>query len=179
MPNQLGIYLKEGSEDKVDEILEDYYCENFDSILKRLISRYPDRTEIFFQIFEGHKDQKYFLTIPCLLTQVDGICFDTTTKKFFITEKKEKRFKDLPEVAIEFSMISGSISKAFSTPILNKTAINSHKLKIDEFPVKLNRHSILHGVDKNFGTKKNGIKCISLLIYISDRLDLLNRRNIG
>lgn len=173
LPNQLGSLLKEDEVDKVDEILIEYYTENLDEILVNLSTKYPDRKEIFHQIISGHKEQKYYLTIPCILTQVDGICFDITTKKYFITEKKDKKFKYLPEVATEFANISGSISEAFSMPILNQTTINSHESKVEKFPVKLNRHLIMHGVDKEFGTEKNSLKCLSLLVYLSDMLTLI------
>lgn len=173
LPNQLGSLIKEDEVDKVDEILIEYYTENLDEILINLSAKYPDRKEIFQQIISGHKEQKYYLTIPCILTQVDGICFDITTKKYFITEKKDKKFKYLPEVATEFANISGSISEAFSMPILNQTTINSHESKVEKFPVKLNRHLIMHGVDKEFGTEKNSLKCLSLLVYLSDMLTLI------
>ena len=179
LPNQLRNLIVNGKVDDVDEILMEYYNENIDRIFKNLSDSYSDRKEIFKQIIAAHKEQKYFLTIPSILTQVDGICFDITTKKYFITEKKEKKFKYLPEVATEFANISGSIAEAFSMPILNQTAINSHESKIENFPVKLNRHLIMHGIDKEFGTEKNSLKCLSLLVYLSDMLTLINEKNTG
>jgi len=174
LPNQLGNLLKENKVEEVDQFLMEYYTENLDRILENLSTKYPDRKEIFAQIFSAHKEKKYFLSIPSILTQIDGICFDTTTKKYFVTEKKDKKLKYLPEVATEFVNLSGSISEAFSMPILNQTAINSHESKIGDFPVKLNRHLIMHGVDKEFGTEKNSLKCLSLLVYLSDMLTLIN-----
>tara|TARA_R110002050_G_scaffold300768_1_gene472377 strand:- start:9061 stop:9906 length:846 start_codon:yes stop_codon:yes gene_type:complete len=174
LPNQLGNLILDGKVEDVDKILMEYYNENLDSILEKLIESYPDRKQIFYQIVAAHREQKYFLTIPCILTQVDGICFDITTKKYFITEKKDKKFRHLPEVATEIAKISGSISEAFSMPILVQTAINSHESKIESFPVKLNRHLIMHGMDKEFGTEKNSLKCLSLLVYLSDMLTLID-----
>lgn len=173
LPIQLKNLIIDGKVDEVDKILMEYYNENMDNVLENLSMNYPDRKEIFEQIISAHKEQKYFLTIPCILSQVDGICFDSTTKKYFITEKKDKNFKYLPEVATEFANISGSIAEAFSTPILNQTAINSHESKIENYPVTLNRHLILHGIDKQFGTEKNSLKCLSLLVYLSDMLTLV------
>jgi len=177
LPNQLKNLIIDGKVDGVDKILMEYYDENLDRILKNLSDNYPERKEIFRQITDAHKEQKFFLTIPSILTQVDGICFDVTTKKYFITEKKDKKFKHLPEVATEFANISGSIAEAFSMPILNQTAINSHESKIENFPVKLNRHLIMHGIDKEFGTEKNSLKCLSLLVYLSDMLTLIDNKN--
>jgi hypothetical protein len=142
LPNQLGNLLKEDKVEEVDRLLMEYYTENLDSILNSLNTKYSDRKEIFNQIISAHKEKKYFLSIPCILTQIDGICFDTTTKKYFVTEKKDKKFKYLPEVATEFVNLSGSISDAFSMPILNQTAINSHESKIEDFPVKLNHYGL-------------------------------------
>lgn len=174
LANQLGNLLKENKVDEVDQFLMEYYTENLDRILENFSTKYPDRKEIFAQIFAAHKENKYFLSITSILTQIDGICFDTTTKKYFVTEKRDKKFKYLPEVATEFVNLSGSISEAFSMPILNQTAINSHESKIGDFPVKLNRHLIMHGVDKEYGTEKNSLKCLSLLVYLSDMLTLIN-----
>lgn len=177
LPKQLENLIKDDKVEEVDRILTKYYNENLDRILADLITKYPDRKEIFNQFIAAHKEGKYYLTIPCILTQIDGICYDVTTKKFFITEKKNKKFKYLPEVATEFVNISGSIPEVFSMPILNQTAINSHESRIGNFPVKLNRHLIMHGVDKEFGIEKNSLKCLSLLVYLSDMLTTVVEKN--
>jgi hypothetical protein len=175
LPNKLGQLIQEDKIEDVDEYLIEYYNENVDRMFNDLSNHFPERKEIFIQILASHKQKQYYLAIPCILAQIDGICFDSTTRKFFIKEKKNKDFKFLPEIAEEFANISSSVADAFSRPIFYQTPISSHESKLDNFPVQLNRHLIMHGLDKNYGNEKNSLKCMSLLFYLSDMLTLIDK----
>jgi len=175
LPNKLGQLIREDKIEEVDEFLIEYYNENIDRMFNDLSNHFPERKEIFIQILASHKKKQYYLTIPCVLAQIDGICFDSTTRKFFIKEKKNKDFRFLPEIAEEFANITSSIADAFSRPIFNQMPISAHESKLDNFPVQLNRHLIMHGIDKNYGDEKNSLKCISLLFYLSDMLTLIDK----
>ena len=60
--------------------------------------------------------------------------------------------------------------KNFIVPMSEPTAINDHSSNLEKFPIRLNRHEILHGMDANYGTKLNSVKIISFLSYINDVL---------
>lgn len=175
LPNELGQLIREEKIEEVDEFLIEYYNENMDRMFNDLSNHFPERKEIFIQILESYKQKQYFLVIPCVLAQIDGICFDSTTRKFFIKEKKNKDLSFLPEIAEEFANITSSVADAFSRPIFYQTPISSHESKLENFPVKLNRHLIMHGIDKDYGNEKNSLKCMSLLFYMADMLTLIDK----
>lgn len=175
LPNELGQLIRENKIETVDIFLIEYYKDNMDRMFNDLSAQFPERKEIFFQILTSHKQKQYFLAIPCILAQIDGICFDSTTRKFFIKEKKNKEFEFLPEIAEEFANITSSVAEAFSRPIFYQTPISSHESKLDKFPVQLNRNLIMHGIDKEYGNEKNSLKCMSLLFYLSDMLTLIDK----
>lgn len=166
-PNELGELIESNEIEKVNEYLMEYYSDNLEQIFDDLTVKFPERKEIFNQIKIAHEEKLFFISIPTILSQIDGICFDCTTKKFFL---KDKDNNYLPEVTTELSNISNSILKIFLTPILNQTAINARKKDLYKYPIQFNRHEILHGVDKNYGTEMNSLKCISLLKYMHDLL---------
>ena len=157
--------INDGNITQMDKILIRYYSENLDYFFNKIIDKFPERKYIFDEILYAYKHKKYYLTIITTITQIDGICFDTTSKKYFIRNRKTH----LPEVASEFSNFDG-ILKSFLNPILNDNPINSSEKKITNFPKSMNRHSATHGVDKNYGTKINSLKILSLLFSISDML---------
>ena len=161
---------KDFTEDKspiANEKLTNYYTENLDRIFTEIISRHANRKEIFEQILSAFYRAEYYTIIPCILSQVDGICFDFTKKKFFI---KEKDNKYLPQISSELEKSVGSFLNIYLSPLKNQTPIMVQEKQISDFPCKLNRHEILHGINVDYGTKENSLKVISLLKYISDLL---------
>lgn len=170
-PIELGNKINDGDIDFVNEYLHKYYTHNLDNILSHLISYHPERKEIFNQIIEAHKQGYYYISIPAIFAQIDGICFDFTKKKFFMKNNRKKdEYLHLPEITHELKNISNITLKSFLSPIYSDTPIFTHTSNLDIYPIYLNRHEILHGVDKEYGTEINSLKCISLLKYLSDIL---------
>jgi hypothetical protein len=167
LPNELSKCLEDNESEKVDEYLINYYSKNLEFIFEELSNQHPTRRIILNEILSAHNQKMYFVTIPCILTQVDGICFDITAKKYFL---KDKSNKWLPEIAAEFSNISNSVVEMYLSPIFSQNPINAHKSDLNNYPIQLNRHTIIHGVDLNYGNERNSLKCISLLKYVSDIL---------
>ena len=167
LPNDVVSKINENKIDEANEILVNYYKSNLDRIFEELIDRHDNRKEIFIQIFNSFKSENYNVLIPCTLSQVDGICFDFTKKKFFI---KEKANNFLPQVTSELEKSAGYFTDLYLTPIQNKTPIMAQEKDIIGFPCHLNRHEILHGISTDYGTEINSLKVISLLKYLSDLL---------
>lgn len=157
--------IDDGNIAQMNKILIKYYSKNLDHFFNKLIHNFPERKDIFDEILFAYKHKKYYLTVIATITQIDGICFDITSKKYFIRNKKNH----LPDVASEFSNFDG-ILKSFLNPILNNNPINSNEKKLSNFPKSINRHSVTHGSDKNYGTKINSLKILSLLFSIYDML---------
>lgn len=157
--------------EKANELLVEYYKTNIDEIFKSLIKRHPNRKEIFEEILYSFKNNNHFTLIPTVLTQVDGICFDFTKKKFFIKDDKY-----LPQVTSELEKVAGKFLVLYLSPLQNQTPIMVREQDIHKFNCHLNRHEILHGINTNYGIEINSLKVISLLKYISDLLTDLDNK---
>lgn len=162
--------LQEEKVDTANELLIEYYKTNFGRVFETLIKRHYSRKEILESIRKSYEEGNHILLIPTVLTQVDGICFDFTKKKFFIKEKKKEKYKFLPEVIVELEKSAGNFLELFLSPLQNQTPIMARQQDLDTFPCKLNRHEILHGISTDYGTEINSLKVISLLKYVSDLL---------
>ena len=166
---ELGEKLKKGCLKEVDDILIQYHEETLNLVEKRVVSLNPNRESIIKEAFDNHRNKKYNSSIVLLLTQVDGLCYDKYQKYFFTNNTKLSR-KNIykPQVEEKISEREKRILNGFEIPLQQSTGINEHTSNLSKFPIRLNRHDILHGMDYNYGTKINSLKIISLLNYIND-----------
>lgn len=153
--------IKKGNIEKVNDYLIDYYSSSFERIITSLKKRHHDRTEVFTEIEKAHNNKQFFVAIPCILSQIDGICYDMFQKYFFINDNK------LPAIRNDISSLSNTLLDYFLSPFNNITPIMANKKDLKLFSCSLNRHEIIHGVNKSYGTEINSLKCISLLKFVS------------
>lgn len=178
-PSKVAYNIQKNKIDVANELLLDYYKTNIEEIFESLINRHHNRREILESIKKSLEENNHILAIPAILTQVDGICFDFTKKKFFIKEKKDKKYKWLPEVTAELEKSAGNFVELFLSPLQNQTPIIAREEDIHKFPCKLNRHEILHGIRTDYGTEENSFKVVSLLKYVSDLLTDLDNKTLN
>jgi len=159
------------NENEVNLYLIKTYNEVADKILKKIVKMFPHRESIISKAFSAHKNKDYELSIPVLLTQIDGICFDYTKYVYF---KKTKSLN--PTISKYFNDIK--VNELFSRLLepFNKTTPLSQNTDINEIYDKyfLNRHMILHGKDINYATEINSCKTISFIAYVVSIFDYLN-----
>lgn len=168
-PVELGRKLKSGKSKEVDKLLTEYYEEELDFVEKRVVARNPNRKAIINEAFDNHRNKRYYSSIVLFLTQIDGLCYDETKKLYFKNNVKLQRSNIYkPEVEEIISEKQKFIIEGFEIPLNQSTGINEHTNNISKFPIRLNRHEIIHGIDNNFGTKINSLKIISFLNYIND-----------
>lgn len=147
-----------------------YYQTHLERIIEEICDRHPQRSNyISVQIMSSYNQGHYELAITGLLTQVDGVCDDKLEQYFFI-KKRQRDNKWIPEIVNDLTKIKNDFFKVFIAPILSDCPIYVKQSKIDEYPSKLNRHTVLHGKDTNYGSKENFLKSVSLLKYVSDIL---------
>jgi hypothetical protein len=178
-PSLIAYQIQEKRVDIAEELLVDYYKTNVERIFESLINRHYNRKEIFESIKQSYDEGNHFLLIPTVMTQVDGVCFDFTKKKFFIKEKKNEKYKYLPEVIAEIEKSAGNFLELYLSPLQNQTPIIAREEDIGKYPCKLNRHEILHGISTDYGTEINSLKVISLLKYVSDLLTELDNKTLS
>lgn len=171
--------IKEENVVKANELLVEYYKTNFERIFKTLIKRHHNRKEILESMRKSYEEGNHILLIPVALTQVDGICFDFTKKKFFIKERKNKKYEFLPEVIVKLEESTGNFLKLYLSPLQHQTPIMARQQDVDTFPCKLNRHEILHGISTDYGSEINSLKVISLLKYVSDLLTDIDNKTLS
>jgi hypothetical protein len=172
-PEQIISEIEQGNIDEADKLLMDYYIENLKTILKTLESRHPMRAHIIKELKLNLDNGHYYAFIPQVFSQIDGICFDFTKKKFFI--KNKKTF--LPEVTQELEKATGSFVDLYLSPLKNQTPIIAREVDMKNFPCKLNRHEIMHGINTTYGSRLNSFKVLSLFKYLSDLLVRLDEKS--
>ena len=170
-PIELHEKLKDGKEKEVDKFLSDYYKSELKFVEKRLIKRNPERKILIKEGFSNHYKGHYFSSITLLLTQADGLCYDRAKKFYFQNDSTLKRSKVYrPAIHEDLARNDQIFLKEFLAPMSNPSAINELIKNIKNFPVRLNRHEIIHGIDIEYGTELNSLKTISFLNYLNDVL---------
>ena len=163
---ELKSLLEDECVDDVEHFLIGYFKEDLNSIEERIVKNFPHREIIIRSAFEAHRDGKYTLSIPTLLTQIDGICYDKTEKYYFI------KFKGKPQTSIYMEKLNAEdiIGSSLRVPLTETLPINaSQHQREDEFN-SLNRHMVMHGESLNYGTEINGLKVISMIDCIEQLL---------
>ncbi len=161
-------HLQEENETEINDILIRYYIAIFDEYIEKLSERHENRKALFQQIKDAYYQKMYFLVIPTVLSQVDGICNDIFHKVFFIKDTREnseyrylpKVFPLLLEILENFGLASQFENQ--DSPIFAHESRLTNKVNI------LNRNRVIHGEDFNYGTQQNTLKAFSLLVCISE-----------
>jgi len=156
--------------ENLDSYLENYYNDRLSFIKDQLGEKYPNRKSIFDEAFKAHDNGLYHSSICLLITQIDGICNDVFNAKFFLNKNY------LPEIKKKLDEKEIKYSDFLLSPINKKAIINGWEKEIDQFPVRLNRHEIIHGIDTNYGNELNSLKVISMLSYIDYIINHFNSK---
>jgi hypothetical protein len=145
---------------KLDSYMSDYYKNRIIQIKKKLIIEYPKRKEIISEAFYTQGLGLYSSSICLFITLIDGICDDVLNLKFFKNEKF------LPEIKTKIEDKNRKNSDFLLSPIHKKGVINAWEKDLENFPIRFNRHEIIHGIDVNYGSEINSLKIISMLSYV-------------
>lgn len=170
-PIELNERIQHGDITYLDNYMCKYLTDKLDLIENNLCSTYVKREQIFKEAFNCFRQNQYFASITLFLSQVDGICSDKTDKLFFLNNTNLKHKKVYrPQVVEEISKLSDGLIDIYLEPIKNASLINDNTNNLQKYPIKLNRHAILHGLDTEYGTKVNCLKIISLVNYLNEIL---------
>lgn len=155
----------------VDQILVDYYENNFVAIANYFQEKNPSRAPIINQAVEAHKAGMYYLSVLGFLAQADGFCFDEGVKLFYDKNKKGH----IAEVAklIRDKLLSNDPSE--TDPLLTPIAIENglisyNKNERDKDWEHLNRHTAMHGESVTYGTYLNSLKAFSCMAFYAGYL---------
>lgn len=147
---------------KTIDFFINYYRSKIDEIEKYIVANFPEREAIFIQAFSAHRERKYFLSVPVFLTQADGIAKDKTGYELFLkTNGKPKTSKYVKQYA------NKSFIHTILTPLNEDLPISFSTGRRNKSFDGLNRHQILHGESKNYGSETNSLKAISLIYFLT------------
>ena len=159
----LSDFITNKKYDKLDNYMCNYIESKLDQIEKEIIQKYPNRKIIIQSAFCAHKKCKYELSIPVFLIQADGICNELLKVKLY--SKKNK--KPLTAKKIEVYVSNSIIMSALVEPLRNISGLNVSLADKNKYPIILNRHEVIHGVDLNYAKKEKSFQTITLLNYLS------------
>ncbi len=158
--------ISSGEIEEVEEALVEYFESRLDEIEKSFGAKFPHRSHIIASAFKAHRNGEYFLSIPVLLAQTDGICKEVVDQYLFM--KKDKK----PRTAIYVEQLAADTYKAaLLSPLAASTPIGASEHEREEGFNLLNRHMVLHGESLDYGSKMNSLKAISLINYVSQALE--------
>lgn len=146
-----------------------HFEERLDAIHASLNERFPHRKRFFDAAFGAIERGEHALAIPVLFMQTDGVCKDVAGQYFFI--KVKGKGPGRPGVApFVLKQVRSDLSQAFLCVFEEVRPIGqSVGQRAPDFN-GLNRHTVLHGEDLEYGTKINSLKAVSLLNYVAQIL---------
>lgn len=157
---------------KFDLFISEYIENNISIIQQKILESVPDRREIINCIFELYKSKNIIAIIPLILSQTDGIIKNITKKNGFYSNLHGKKGTLTSLRLLDDNFYINYFSQFDQLHFKDRNEYELFKQNIDDM-TKFNRHSILHGQSKDFGTQINLIKSILLFSFIAD----LNRAN--
>lgn len=167
LPPELAKVVRENNSDEVDRLMSTHFKSHESSYFNELCTSHAQREHLFREIQTLARLEHYHGAIALLFSQIDGICFDVTSKLMFRSAGKERNYQ--PQVTSALDGFGNDIMAAFYELIRGKqTPSIAYE---DNAPSELNRHKAIHGKDISFGTEMNYYKALSLLVFVHQILD--------
>jgi hypothetical protein len=167
------------SPDELEQCILRLYEEYFTIHLNDIIHDYPEREFILRPAGDAHLRGEYALSVMAFFSQIDGICFETTKKYFFLRSNDQHvssfaAFK-LDEIRRDkdddllFHQVLGLLDGSMWLSIIGELPISFSENKRRNVGYDgINRHTVLHGTAmKEYATKENSLKAFSLLSYMA------------
>ena len=166
-----------GQHDEVEAAMSRFARGQADETERLLGERFPARTAILADAFAAHRERRYTLSIPVLLAQADGIgCEILGRPRQFFKSKRPKALKGkLAEFELfgepytpwgVFAEMLGQLDGNLSIEV--DTDRRDERRRIEEWFCPLNRHGVLHGIDTDYPSEANSLRCVLLLRYLLD-----------
>jgi hypothetical protein len=170
----LSEWLADGMESMVNEFMAEFTRRQVDLILRTACEKYPTRAPFLTDAFDAHRAGKYTLSIPALLAQLDGIGCEVLglARMFFHQKNRENGLSAIlssfkwPWDSEPFTV--GGINKLMLSALrLNwSLAMDTNKREEAEVCSPLNRNGVLHGLDTDYPTEFNSLRCVLLLGFL-------------
>ena len=163
--------LQEHSEEEARRLIDEEIVEaHGEDVLEKMLADWKDcgflkdRLPILSAVIDAHIRGEYWLTVPALLPQIEGV---------LLLARKQPKHEVTKEVRLIFQG-KDNLIRGF---LLEK--VYSSVRREDELPFDLLRHPILHGYHLSYGTKVTSLKVILLFDYIVDSIKQLREEEFG
>lgn len=164
-PFEFARAISAGKIEETEVALEDHFTMRLDAIESEIGAAFPSRARILAAAFRAHKDGLYACSIPVFLTQMDGICMEVGNKYFFIRENKR------PGIAGHVDQLSDNpLTAAMLAPMTEILPISAGPDARGPGFWQLNRHTVIHGESVDYDTRRNSLRAISPINYVSQML---------
>lgn len=170
--------LQAANHEEVDRLMCDLAREGMEEVENSLRARFPHREPILTDAFHAHRERKYTLSIPVFLAQIDGIGCEVlgVPQQFF---KDPERWQALDEKLGAFTFcgqpyVPMGVQQEILAPLREKWSLATNTKDREARRASkpwfgpLNRHGVLHGLDVNYPSEENSLRCVTLLEYLID-----------
>jgi DNA repair exonuclease SbcCD ATPase subunit len=119
--------ISNGEIDDVESTLVEYFESQLEEIEKSITAQFPNRAHIISSAIKAHRNGDYYLSIPVLLAQTDGICKEVVDQYLFM--KKDRK----PRTAIYVEQVAADTYKAaLLSPLATSTPIGASEHEREE-----------------------------------------------
>src|SRR5699024_7565980 len=150
----------EVTKENIDLIMTRYFDEiHFNHLKSQVISYKLPQEDITIlkEILDGYKQEYYYLVIPALLARLEGMIFNSvnykgkTNYRLFniIIEETINKYKSNHDYYVDSDYFK--IKEYYKSKLKRNFEFGEKKIK------EINRHSIMHGYDNQYGTKQNAV----------------------
>lgn len=171
---RIGKLARAGKGAEIDELMAEFTRRQADRILKTACEKFPARAAILTDAFEAHRTGKYTLSIPALLNQLDGIGCEVMGlgRHFFKAKNRTDALAGIldsfrwPGIDKPYTLrgIHGRMLSALERTWGMARDTNSREPGTEYSP--LNRHGVLHGLDSDYPTEHNSLRCVLNIGFI-------------
>ncbi|MBU5485974.1 hypothetical protein KQI86_16760 [Clostridium sp. MSJ-11] len=177
---------KEEYIETIDDFMNEVVEENSEKIINNLIDVFPERFEIIQDAYNAHKQKLYTLSIPTMLTQIEGISREILGESIYskIRRKSEPKTKQSLEKIFKENNIDKNKEDLwyainyYPLEILHSLVINTDNINCyyekNKIYSTFNRHGVIHGLDIKYNNKTNSNKCIAILGYLYNLKEVLD-----
>lgn len=158
--------------------------QDVDTIEQEIIVKWPARKRFFQAAFEAHREQKYELSIPMFLIQLDGVSADLFRQSLYEISRRSDRTVTKQEILKLLAKMKTKEDQMFwffilqvllqKDPIREKLPEKKYRKRKNKGTYILNRHAILHGIDLDYDTESNSLSLISRLDYFNGVRDYID-----
>ena len=133
-----------------------------DDIEAMLCAKSPARAKFFRSALAAHRRGDYAASIPLLLAQADGLCWDVTQVQLYA--RREGR----PRLASRLTFTEGTtLRSTVLIAFLEPAPISANADERTHLTDYLNHHVVLHGESLDYDTALNSARAISLVTFVA------------